>query len=324
MRLLIIYICILISTNEIVAQNNKKTLSLKDSILQRISWQEYLDMNIYEQTDFIRKMRGLNSLFLREEEIVDQFGIKKLKAFDTVRVLRQIGERYNIIEKEKTHYLKWVFPNAYKDVVEEFFGSFYKNVKERELTFPNYQTLEGSNHDGDYSADGAWNNTKRTYYFNDNGELRLIEIIRQRNVNDGLKYDFEDKITKIGFDKQSYYIWNDSLQFYFHSYQNDKIKTGHVDYSDTLTAYGFRNLKYFYLNNCFRGTQKTGDFELKNWEKNLESSNTEITNNCNNIEVINLRNLVLEYEEYEQGVNEYLKPVKYSFIKKPYTIRPDH
>ncbi|WP_162556024.1 hypothetical protein [Reichenbachiella versicolor] len=304
-----------------LGQLDPKLQAFKDSVIQRIEWDEFIKLDIYKRRDFIRKMRG-EPIFEEKLDTHDENGIAIVRGIDKDKALRQVRERYALIEKEKSHYRQAVFPNAYKDAVEELFGPFYENNLTRVLHYPDYKNLEGENHDGPYDVKSAENDTRRTYYFNQKDQLRLIEVIRQIDVNEGEKYDHEEKITKIGYDKKWYYVWNDSLQFYYHLYQRSKIKSGHIYFEDTLKADGSSERKYFYLHNCFKSNEKEGEFDYANWEKNIESSESK-KSYPDTDEVIEFKNLVLEYQEYKEGKNDYLQPVEYSFIKKPYIVEPE-
>ncbi|MGM0582013.1 MAG: hypothetical protein ACQETL_15120, partial [Bacteroidota bacterium] len=249
------------------------------------------------------------------------------------------------IDSLKSIYKREVFPNSYADVMNEYFGGMYKNLVERTLQSENFENFEI-----EQGAQLSWisNFTKRSYYFDQEKNIKLIEIEVAYNINEGENMK-ESEMQPLLYKIRKYYFENDHLKFvnevnarqridkYYHNItQKDLDSTNVVAYSNRL---------YYYKNNCFlnlrKDSQNKGAMDRaespddmkrilnsqqqltpNNWKKELEELKPFDTRiDKNNKQVIIARNYLLEYNEYKNNENDYLHSTEESNLK-PYIINP--
>jgi hypothetical protein len=328
------------------SQDYSKAKTLKDSILVKYNWEEFKNMSFQEKTDVIRELRGQEPRVWPEEKKHDLYGIRIVKNIPEDSVKNAIDSLVRYIDSKKSKYTIEVFPNSYADVMNEYFGGMYENLLDRSLRSENYKNFE---YEHESAGQMGWitNFTKRSYFFNQEGEIKLIEIAVAYNINEGAKMK-ESEMKPLLYKKRNYYFNNDTLKYVYELSGRQRIdkyyhSITHMDL-DSTEVDAYSNQLYFYKNNCFLNLRKDSKnkgaldnakspdeikqilnskqrLTFKNWKKELEklqSFDTRIDRDTK--QVIIARNYLLEYNEYQNNETDYLLSTINSKIK-PYIIK---
>lgn len=288
--------------------------TLRDSLLQVYSLEQLQSMTIAEFREARDKVRGIKPTAALEK---DGFGIALVKDIPAT-ALAQVRQRVAQINQKLNACSKQVFPNAIIDAYRMQYRNFYQSALSRELENPDYKLTIEVDIDG---ADTTLfsNCTRRTYYFNQDQQLRLITVEHQYNVNQGGQVPYVDE-RPINYLKESYYVWADSLQFY------QKFKGQHAlepdmeftpDLLDTTRVSTYEQQSYLYQNNVFLLKTREGSFDQEDWLQQAQALPYQTSEYTSNRPVILFNNLLQEYREYQLSQNDYLQPVQTSFTK-PY------
>ncbi|WMJ75132.1 hypothetical protein RCC89_18475 [Cytophagaceae bacterium ABcell3] len=127
------------------------------------------------------------------------------------------------------------------------------------------------------------------------------------------------------FYEEVYYIINDSMVFYTYLSGKQEIDLDDFISKETLDTTSITvnsGRMYFYNKKCFQRYERIGILQRKNWKSGVNSLE-DTPKGCNDISTEFLDVYVSELEEYVDGVNDYLKPVKTSFFS-PYEVVPEN
>lgn len=302
---------------------NATPQNLKDSLLMHYTIEELKAMSSKEMWNIVRKMR-------RQEPIDYSIAIKKfddngIRIFTNIpeNTTFKIKEKVKRIEQEKAQYLQEVFPNTFADVLEHYEQRFYESFVNRDFANQDYKARleEGKGLEiSPYS-----NASRRVYYFNQVGKLRMIEIEIGYNINKGKKVDWEYKIP-YKYRKKTYYIHNDTLIF-FRGITAKQRNTGgepsmlNLEELDTAKITYSEAKVYYYRDNGYKLLLKEGISSKEEWRTDLLKLPFQDKGEGSSNGAIWFHNYWLEYQEYKGGVNDYLMPVYTSFLK-PYIVFP--
>lgn len=309
------------------AQKEEPTLA--DSILLRYTLEEFRSMSPDERENAIRKLRGQEPLPPKKVKTHDGYGIKIVKDIPKEQALRQVVESIAQIEKEKSSYRQEVFPNSHVDVMNGFFGGFYRKAGIRELTDPDFKNyFTYSDEVETYKVKEFSNYSRRTYFFNGADEMKLIIIETGFNINEGeTMYDTE--LNPYQYSKLEFYVDQDTLQQVRLTEADQKIKKDHHDEAilqidrDTTKLHITQHTYSYFKNNCFYQKKKEGRFHRKEWKERLELLSENMSEECDNRYSALFKNYIAEYEEYKKGINQYLQPTDSSFLEV-YSIPSDN
>jgi hypothetical protein len=317
-KILSFLILIKLSVSTVFAQDYKGAKNLKDSILVHITWDEFKNMSFQEKTDLIRELRGQEPRVWAEENNTDNYGILIRKNIPIDSTKSSIDSLVCTTDSLKSNYKREVFPNSYVDVMNEYFGGMYRDILERTLRSENFKNFEF-----EQGAQLSWisNFTKRSYYFDQNNNIKLIEIEVAYNINEGEEMK-ESEMQPLLYKIRKYYFDNDLLKFvnevnarqridkYYHNITQEDL--------DSTNVVAYTNRLYYYKNNCFlnlrKDSENKGEFDsaespddikkilsnrqqltLKNWKKELEELKSfETRIDKSNKQVITARNYLLE------------------------------
>jgi hypothetical protein len=296
--------------------------NLKDSLLQIYTMEELKEMNLNEFGNAVRIIRGQEPIdYSVLEKTHDDNGIKIVKDIPK-GTTEEINALINQIDQEKVNYRQEVFPNTYADILEHYMRFFYKSFIDRDFHEGRPFYKDRLSH-LETDTTSYSNSSKRAYYFNKSGNLRLIEVEIGYNVNKGGQIGWVDKLPYI-YKKELIYVWNDSL-IYYHGWkaeQNLSISDYHMltdEELDTTKAQCSEAKVYYYKDNGYKLLIKEGEYIPSKWREKLAAQPFEDRGEGSSNGVIWLRNYMAEYEEYHSGENDYLKPVPSSFLE-PYVI----
>jgi hypothetical protein len=310
----------------LVLPATSQEMTLKDSILQYYSLEELRQMSSHERGNIIRKFQGLKPLpepVAEEEPEFDFYGVKIIKQIPKDSIELVIDDRVERIKEEQESYKQEVFPNAWRDVVEGFGLYFYNSITERTKSeddeviselIENWSSVTGSSPFSDFS--------RRIYYFNKEGALRLITREMGYNILSGEPDKIVRQMERVYYFEERY-IWDDTLQY------SCRLKCmqyvgGYPDYTtqeaiDTTSLDCASWKTHHYKNNCFNLHKKEGKFPPYSWRKDFALKPFKKYGDCENGSFISVRNLLLEREEYHSRKNNYLQPVPTSEWQ-PYVI----
>ncbi|SHK98993.1 hypothetical protein SAMN04488028_1202 [Reichenbachiella agariperforans] len=325
MKKRILIILIIAFCGEVLRAQNISPQNLKDSLLTKYSWNEIKEMSSLERTNVIRAMRGEELLpehVPQEEREYDFFGIKVIKDIPKDSMKLVIDNRIDLIKKEKDTYRQEIFPNAIVDVTEGWTGNrFYKSYIERTFSEYGYRQEVDEIEEGEVSAFS--NFSKRVYFFNEAGSLRLITREMGYNINEGQQFDWSDRL-QYKYKYEETYVWDDSI-IYKHVLKGTQYGVSNGPFYiepisfDTTKVKGEEMAVYFYKDNSFGFTKKNGSFHKSIWKERMLELPFIDQGKSENGDVISFRNRLLEYEEFESKQNDYLSPVPTSFLE-PYVI----
>lgn len=315
-----LYILILITISGFLKAQDKPK-SLKDSLLLLYTMEELRKMSFVERRNTIRKIRGLEPIIV-SEPTHDYYGIEIVKDIPVEEASSIVDKRVKLISQELPTYRQEIFPNTYIEAIDAEYGRFYESVISRKLDRKNYKNYFDEFTEGDTTAFS--NISKRTYFFNQDSQLMLITIELGYNINAGGKFSWSADLPYY-YNREEYYIWNDSLQFHMVISGEQPVSIGPY-YSpkqlDTVLVNAHERRQYFHKHNGFNLYTREGSFERPEWETKLKELIYEYERDAPGSNyVIMMQNHILEYEEYKQGLNDYLKPVKTSFLQ-PYIKEP--
>lgn len=321
----ILILILAIGFNNVLAQ--KKEINANDSLLKLYTIKELKEMTFEERVNIRREINGQEPIDWPEKKTHDRYGIKIIWDIQKDKTKESIHQIYSKIELEKEQYRKEVFPNSHVDVMNEYFGDFYKDIVERSLRSDDYPTFhyEGTEIPG--KVDLFSNFTKRTYHFNAHNEIKLITIEVANNINGGEEMD-ETKMSPIFFVSRSYYIQDDTLKFVHEIFAEQRLDKYYYTITqedlDSTKVKAYANRMYFYKDNRFMNLRKeSSNFSPKNWYAELESlESEEFRLDKGTRHVILFRNYMKEYQEYINKDNDYLHPTRSSFIQ-PYIVEPE-
>lgn len=286
--------------------------SLKDSLLQIYSQEELSKMTLDEFHNVVRTIR-------KQPQISDPIQINGVVVSNDRQqyLIEEIEKGVVLIEENIKNYRQEIFPNTYRDIYDGFFDPFYKSQKTRELNDVDYkETIDPEEVEINLQS----NSTRRTYFFDTNNNLKLVKIIYGYNINEGRKVDLA-KYYPLYYYELSYYLISDSLLFYASKFGKQDIDFEFEDFSieilNNTPVEGKITNAFFYKKNCFRQLIKSGRFRLENWEDQLDKLYFGPDEECNNFSYD-----IEEYYEYKKKQNNFLQPVKTSFLK-PFTINPN-
>jgi hypothetical protein len=322
-RFLPFFICIILLSGGVQGQ----VPTLKDSLLQLQTLEELKAMTSRERGNVIRKLRGqepLRELTPHKKPDYDFYGVKIIENIPVDSMYLLINERIAEIKKEKPGYRQEVFPNAWRDVVDGFGLHFYNDLLNRVKSdddkvikglITDWARITGSSPFSDFS--------RRIYYFDKEGSVRLITREVGYNIISGETEDWEKQMEKVYYYEERF-IWNDSLQ-YSTLVECRQYVGGYPDYTtqeaiDTTLAHCTKWSTYHFKNNCFNFKKKEGEYPRNSWREGLEKQPLEFRGECENGAFISLRNLLVERKEYYLKENDYLQPVPTS-EQKPYIIK---
>ena len=317
---LLLFIC---SNYYSVLSQSVPPQNLKDSLLMHYTMEELRAMKSEERWNIIRKMRGQEpidySLAIKE---FDDNGIKIVNDIPE-NTTSDIETKVKQIEEEKAYYRREVFPNTYADILGHYERRFYESFIARDFADQDYKARLADDVDLESSPYG--NASRRTYYFNQAGKLRLVELEVSYNINEGKKVIWKYK-TPYKYRKKTYYVYNDTLIF-FQGISAKQRSTGgepsmlHLEELDTAKVTYSEAKVYYYKNNGYRLLVKEGVSSKEEWRAYLLKLMFENRGEGSSNGAIWFRNYWLEYQEYKDGVNDYLMPVHTSFLK-PYIVSP--
>lgn len=303
-----------------------QVLTLKDSLLQLHTLEELKAMTSRERGNVIRQLRGqepLSELTPHKETDYDFYGVKIIKNIPVDSIYWLINERIAEIKKEMPGYRQEVFPNSWRDVVDGYGLRFYDNLIDRVKSsddevikdlIRNWVRVTDSSPFSDFS--------RRVYYFNEDGALRLITREMGYNIISEKAEGWEDQMEQVYYHEERY-VWDDTLQ-YSTQMKCKQYVGGYPDYTtqeaiDTTLTHCTAWSTYHFKNNCFKFKKKEGEYPRNSWREGLEKQPFEFRGDCENGAFISLRNLLEEREEYISKENDYLSPVPTS-EQKPYII----
>ncbi|PTB96386.1 hypothetical protein C9994_07550 [Marivirga lumbricoides] len=292
--------------------------SLRDSLLTIYTEHELKEMSSRELGNAIRKMRGQEPIppsptIQWSDE--DKYGFKIIRNINSDSLESEINKSVSDIVLKADKYEIKIFPNSYVDIINRFEYGFYSNLKTRELRHKNYHNLDYS-YEGDetFRLNTFTNNSRRTYFLDENDSIQKIIIETGKNVNPGKEYDWPFSIQ---YQKTTFYVKGGNLlyvkQLFFGEDFNGDPAT--LEESDSLSRAEVKNY-YFFKNNCI------SSYSAKSYHKNIESIGNNLLHKseyCNNELAAQFKNYIKEYFEYTKGENDYLKPHEGSYTQ-PETI----
>ena len=307
------------------SQDNK-VKTLKDSLLEHYTMEELKAMSFDELDNAKRITRGQEPIdYTVKKPTHDFFGVFIIDSINKPLALETINNRVELINKEKSNYRQEVYPNSYSDVLEGFFGGFYKTIVSYELTYPNYKTFTSDENWNDGELEYYCNATRRVYYYSTSGELRLIETLYALGINEGETHPYYDS-EPYEFTGKAYYVWDDTIQ-------KIEIMEGEQNFRrnlfwepateeelDSMPVECEYKEIYFYKENSFLEIQSSGKFDKFEWKEKLMGVEKRDAGDGSNSYVVIFKKLMKEYKEKKQ--NDYLKPVDCSYLQ-PYIIEPE-
>ena len=315
---------IILLVGSVSIQVNAQVMTLKDSLLQKYTMEELKKMSLQEFGNVVREIRGENPLpVISKNQEYDGYGVKLIKEIPVDSMRDVIDGWLSKINKEKEGYRKEVFPNAWRDVIDGYGLRFYKNFIERirsndeevinELIATWVRVTESSPF-SDF--------TKRVYYYNEAGALRLITREVSYNIFSRKHEPWERQMEKVYY-LEEYYVWKDTLQYATQTECRQYV-SGYPDYTnqeqiDTTRVYCNAWRGYHYKYNCFGLDKKEGYYPRETCREDFEKQPFNYQGECSNGSYINFRNLLTEREEYYSKENDYLHPLPTS-ERQPYVI----
>lgn len=319
-RLVFILSVMLILIFQCAKAQQQEPQNLKDSLLQYYTMEELRDMSSEERWNIIRQLRGLAPIDYNKVKTHDKNGVLITQNIPKEKASSVILERVKEIDSKKDGYTKAVFPNSYADILQEYDGGFFVSFLDREPEETYKAPLEEFK-DEDVSVFS--NFSRRSYYFNSEGELRLITLEVGYNINEGEKFGWADHLP-YRYKKECYYIWNDSLQMYcgMSGIQHIGGEPSSITQQmlDTTKVSAEESFVYYYRNNGYKVRIRKGAYNKEYRKERLQALPFDERDEGSSNGVIWLCNYRQEYEEYTRKANDYLHPVPTSFFE-PYGER---
>lgn len=317
----LLYLLLIIFLISVSVQGQVTTL--KDSLLEKYTMEELKSMSTFDFGNAVRMIRGLEPLSLPKEPEYDFYGVKIIKKIPADSMQKVIDERVAHIKGEKNGCRQEVFPNAWRDVVEGVGLNFYQSISKRIVKDRNRESMDLRLKEMVFDGRSVFSDfSRRIYYYNQEGSLRLITREMGYNIISGEPEDWEDQMEKVYYYEERY-VWDDTLQ-YSTLLKCKQYVGGYPDYTtqeaiDTTLALCKAWSTYHYKNNCFNFKKKEGEYFRNSWREDFEQQPFEKQGTCENGAFISLRNLLEEREEYYSKENDYLQPVPTSEWQ-PYVI----
>lgn len=345
--MLMLLLCISIAS---IAQD--KPMTLRDSLLQKFTPKELQEMTSEQRYIEIMLMRGNYEKAKKEIDRVkrldsineynrnfDRWGVRLVHDIPVERESQRIDSLVKYINANKHNMRQEVFPNAYRDQIEDF-RQFYRSFVTRELS-GEFDVMVKEAEWGPKDIESMkmiygfhakqCNYTRRTYYFDESNKLQLVEIITKPDINKEARPHSERKVIYIGetiYKYYRYYVQNDSLIYLDFLRVGQGLKKPAYMYheyeeimEEPVDIHGGK--LYFYKNNSFNRHYLSGNPLRGNWKEWLEEQEYEPSDSHIpfNGAVFEFRNTILEYEEYINGENKYLHPIYCSDLE-PFIIEP--
>lgn len=280
--------------------------SLKDSLLMIYSEQQLKHMSSRELGNAVRKMRGQKALpptpLNTEWPDTDKYGFKIIDNINSDSLEQVIGSRISNVDANV--YSMKIFPNSYVDIINRFEYGFYEDLKTRKLRHESYHRLHY-----DYEGDEAFklvaytNNSRRIYCLDDKDSIQKIILETGKSVNEGEPYDWD---LPMQYQKTIFYLWKGDLQYVEQLFIGEDFYGDLATLKEDSSTYVEVRKFYFYKNNCI-SSYKAQSRILKNIIDPTEGLEY-VPQYCDNVLAAHLKNYILEYIEYDKGLNDYLKP----------------
>ena len=292
--------------------------------------EELKAMTLIEFGNAKRKIRGQDTIAIRNPKppkTHDNYGIfiiheENIPKEACEKEISRVSDRIN---SHLSDFRQVVFPNTPVDLINEYDNGFYKDELDRTLRYEDYQTVDYYEPgDTQFHISFYKNDSKRTYYYNERDQLKMIEVEAGINVNKGEKRK-SIKNKKDEYYLTRYYPIHDSLllitnkSFWVYYGEDERILRA---LSDSL-VFAKSWKVYLYKDNWFKTISKEGMVRYDHWEEDLDKltfSKPEYSHLNSNKHAVKFKNFLTEYEEYKTGENNYLMPIPASFIKEPYVI----
>lgn len=326
-----------------------KPMNLRDSLLQKFTEKELHDMTSEQRYIEILLLRGKYEEAKQKErlfeerdslrkynQVYDRYGIPWAYDIPVVQETKRIDSLVQFIDSNKGNFRQEVFPNTYFDLYDIHHSRMYKNFVNREPAKNFNQIVKEVELDvrGNESAgfdSKECNYTRRTYYFDEFGELKLIEIRLEPDVNKEAKavYDYTGiYVGEVIYYHYRQYVHNDSLIYIDYLKVSQGLKKLAYEYFERSEimeepVYIDGDIQYFFKSNAFNMRELSGKPLRKDWKEWLKNQEYEKVNYSkpNNSGVFEFRNRVLEYQEYHEEINKYLHPIYCSELQ-PFIIEP--
>ncbi|OHX63796.1 hypothetical protein [Flammeovirga pacifica] len=294
-----------------------------DSLLEKYTLQEIKEMSPLEMDFELEKLRGL----MRQEQIINinKYNVTKLDPFDTLGIEKALKKEVLKINSQIFSYRKEVYPNCYIDVFRSF-GipnvDFYSDPLKRTLEDDDILTYNDGMYDryliGDINA--VVNQSRREYYFDSSGQLKLIEIFYGRNLNNG---KLQEQDLGVDYVHRKLYVNNNELIYVldsssFNAYKETEHMSIETVSEDEIYQVSSSETYYYKQNPIIEECKTVYDIRFMTFY-HLDTASTETV--CHYFDSerteMDFRNYMIEYKE--RFDEKYLHPVDSSGFQ-PYQV----